>query len=211
MSLILRIFFRLLYHEFAWAYDLISAFVSGGRWKAWVAAAVPLVQGPDVLELGFGPGHLFSNLVKNGFKVVGLDPSRQMARRARKKLARDGQRDPLLVRGEGQALPFACQAFDTVVATFPTAFIFQPAALQDIRRVLKPGGRLAILLSAWITDRSLPARFLAWLFRITGQSLTEQVDETKLLRPFLESGLDPRLYWVETPGSRLMFVIARNI
>ncbi len=209
MSLILKIFFRLLYHEFAWAYDFISALVSGGRWKAWVSEVLPLVQGPDVLELGIGPGHLLLSLEQKGFNVVGLDASRQMVRQAKKKLA---QNNPglCLVRGLGQALPFDDQSFHTVVATFPTGFIFQPAALMDIRRVLRPGGNLVILLSAWITSRSFMSRVLAWLFRITGQSLSEQVDEAKLLRPFLESGFDPRLLWIETPGSRLMFVIAGN-
>ncbi len=208
MSLIFRIFFRLLYHEFAWAYDLISAIVSGGRWNAWVAAAIPLISGPDVLEIGFGPGHLYSSLVNNALKVVGLDASRQMAQHARKKLLRDHQFSPLLVRGQGQALPFPCQAFDTVVATFPTAFIFQPAAHHEVRRVLRHGGSLVILLSAWITERTLWSRFLAWLFRVTGQSLSERVDDEKLLRPFQESGLDARLRWADSAGSRLLFVIA---
>ncbi len=208
MSLILKIFFRLLYHEFAWAYDFIAALVSGGRWAAWVASAIPFVPGPDVLELGFGPGHLFFSLVKNGFKVVGLDASRQMVRQASKKLRRNLQINPMLVRGQGQALPFSCQSFDTVVATFPTGFIFQPATLQDVRRVLRPGGSLVILLSAWIIDRMLPSRFMAWLFRVTGQSLPVRVDEEKILQPMRESGLESHLHWVDAAGSRLLFVIA---
>ncbi len=208
MSLIFRIFFRLLYHQFAWAYDFISAFVSGGRWRTWVVAAIPLIRGPDLLEIGVGPGHLFSSLINNGLSVTGLDESRQMIRQARKKLSGNYQVSPLLIRGQGQTLPFSCQAFDTVVATFPTAFIFQPAALQEIRRVLRPGGNLVILLSAWITDRTLLSRFLAWLFRVTGQSLSDGVNEEKLLQPFWESGLEAHLHWVDSTGSRLLFVIA---
>ncbi len=209
MTLILRIFFRLLYHEFAWAYDFIAALVSGGRWKAWVSAVLPLVTGPDVLELGFGPGHLLISLAKSGFNVAGVDASRQMVRQAKKNFAPDIL-SPGLVRGLGLNLPFSSHSFDTVVSTFPTSFIFQPAVLQEVRRVLRPGGSLVILLSAWITDRSLPSRLLAWLVRVTGQSLSEQVDEAKLLQPFLESGLDLRLHFIETTGSRLMFVIATN-
>ncbi len=207
MTLILRIFFRLLYHEFAWAYDFVAALVSGGRWKAWVSAVLPLVTGPDVLELGFGPGHLLISLARSGFNVAGVDASRQMVRQAKKNFAPDIL-SPGLVRGLGLNLPFSSHSFDTVVSTFPTSFIFQPAVLQEVRRVLRPGGSLVILLSAWITDRSLPSRLLAWLVRITGQSPSIPVDEENLLRPFLDTGLDSCLQWVDTAHSRLLFVVA---
>jgi ubiquinone/menaquinone biosynthesis C-methylase UbiE len=207
MSIILSIFFRLLYHELAWAYDLIASLVSGGRWRAWVNAVIPFVTGPNVLELGIGPGHLLLSLSNRGLNLVGLESSYQMLRQARRTLAQI-EKGPFLVRGLGQSLPFYSQTFHTVVATFPTSFVFQPAALQGIRRVLLPGGSLVVLLSAWITDRSLLGRFLTWLFRITGHSLSFQVNEEELLRPFLQAGLDASLHWVDSPGSRLLFVIA---
>ena len=57
MQTLLRIFFQLLYHPFAWAYDLVAGLVSLGRWKSWVLCGLPLLAG-RVLEIGFGPGHL---------------------------------------------------------------------------------------------------------------------------------------------------------
>ena len=51
----LGFFFHLLYHPFAWAYDLIAWTVSLGRWKDWVESVVPFIKGMRVLELGHGP------------------------------------------------------------------------------------------------------------------------------------------------------------
>lgn len=210
MSLFLRIFFRLLYHDFAFLYDFISAFVSGGRWREWTSSILPLAHGRRVLELGFGPGHLLLKYLLIGISAVGLDDSQQMINLAKTRL-RKKNFSPDLVRGLGQSLPFCAQSFDCVVATFPTGFIFQASALQDIRRILKPGGSLVILLSAWITDRSLFSRFLSWLFRITGQSLSDQVQEETILKPFLDAGLDARLHWAALRDSRLSFVIAVRV
>ncbi len=207
MSFILRIFFRLLYQDFAWAYDLVSATVSGGRWREWTASICSLLQGPDVLELGFGPGHLLLRLTSLGFHATGLDSSRQMVNLARKRAARE-KIVLSLVRGLGQALPFRAESFNCVAATFPTNFIFQMNTLHDVRRILKPGGALVTLLSAWITDRSILGRILAWLFQITGQTLQENMDETQLLKPFSDAGLAARLHWITLKGSRLLVVVA---
>ena len=210
MSLFLRIFFRLLYHEFAWLYDLVSASVSGGRWQAWINSILPLVQDPDILELGSGPGHLLFKFRQNKFHAIGLDSSRQMIALARKKLIRN-EFDPCLVRGSGQALPFCAQSFDFILATFPTEFIFKSSSLLEINRLLRSGGSLIILISAWITSRSLVSRFLAWLFRITGQTLSAQIEEERLLKPFTDTGMHARLHWVNLPDSRLLFVIVTKI
>ena len=58
MRPLLRFFFYLLYHSFAFAYDLVAASVSLGRWKDWVLSVVPFIEGNRVLEIGHGPGHL---------------------------------------------------------------------------------------------------------------------------------------------------------
>ncbi len=54
---LLRFFFSLLYHQFAWTYDLVSATVSLGHWQEWVRASLPYLHG-RTLEIGYGPGHL---------------------------------------------------------------------------------------------------------------------------------------------------------
>ena len=88
MKALLRLFFRLLYHQFAFTYDLVAATVSFNRWKDWVMGVLPFIQGNRVLEIGHGPGHLQRVLRSRGLMAVGLDESAQMGRLAKRNLTR---------------------------------------------------------------------------------------------------------------------------
>jgi ubiquinone/menaquinone biosynthesis C-methylase UbiE len=204
---VMKIFFRLLYHSMSWAYDLVAAFVSRGRWEAWGRESTRLLSGRRVLELGYGPGHLQAHLSTSGFDVFGLDESRQMARRASRRMAQAGQVSRL-ARGTAQHLPFPGQSFDSVVATFPTLFIVDPSTLEEVLRVLKPGGRLVVLMASWITGNSTVERGLRWLFQVTGQAPDEHQDVAAFTAPYLQAGFQAKLRFVNLPGSRLMFIIA---
>jgi ubiquinone/menaquinone biosynthesis C-methylase UbiE len=204
----MRLFFRLLYHPMAWSYDLVAAVVSLGRWKGWVQAALPLLAGPRVLELGFGPGHLQGYLKEAGLAPFGLDESRQMARQASQRLLRQRQ-TPLLARGLAQHLPFPGETFNSVVATFPTLYVIDPQTLAEIRRVLVPGGRLVVLTTAWITGDSRPEHLARWLSNVTGESPPEDVSLSKVVEPYTQAGFQASIRFVEPNGSRLMFVVAK--
>jgi ubiquinone/menaquinone biosynthesis C-methylase UbiE len=204
----LRIFFRLLYHSFAWTYDAVAWIVSLGRWTAWISSAMPFIQGPHVLELGHGPGHLQVDLARQGIFAFGLDESRQMGRQAFFRIKKFTQ--PKLIRSRAENLPFPDATFDTVVATFPTEYIALPATLHEISRVLEPGGRLVILLAAWISGKSLLEKAAAFLFKITGQVPSADTHFQNLLQPFLAAGYLSRLEWIEQHSSRLLLVIAEK-
>jgi ubiquinone/menaquinone biosynthesis C-methylase UbiE len=204
----MRLFFRLLYHSMSWSYDLVATVVSLGRWKDWVKQALPLISGTRVLELGFGPGHMQGYLASAGNIPFGLDESRQMARQARRRLLRQRQ-VPRLARGLAQHLPFASRAFNSVVATFPTLYIVDPQTLAEIRRVLTPGGRLVVLSTAWVTGKSLPERIMSWVFNITGESPSEEINLAKIVAPFTEAGFQASIRFAEPKGSRLMFIVAK--
>lgn len=208
LARLLKWFFHLLYHPFAWSYDLVAGVVSMGRWRRWVMAALEMLEGPRVLELGFGPGHLQVQLHARGLHAVGLDESPQMARQAARRLRRQTF-NPRLARGLAQRLPFASAVFDSVVATFPTQYIVDARTLAEVWRVLRPEGRLVVLFGAWHTGHSLPERLLALLFRLTGESPSAGPgDESAFTASFFQAGFRARVEWVEIPGSRLVFVLA---
>jgi ubiquinone/menaquinone biosynthesis C-methylase UbiE len=163
----IRTFFRLLYHEFAWTYDLVAWLVSFGQWKAWGRAAIPRLRGRRVLELAHGPGYLLVAMNRAGFAPVGLDLSPQMGRIARNRLRRARLGAPL-VRARAQALPFRSGAFASVVSTFPAEFIFDPATLKEMARVMKPVGRAVVAMGVMF-KQGLPARLLKWLYTLTYQ------------------------------------------
>lgn len=153
-----------LYHEFAWSYDSVSRLVSAGQWQAWRAVAVPLVQGEDVLELGFGTGVLMQQLTEQGHVVTGVDASPSMVRITQRRLERH-KLDAAITQATGQALPFADDSFDTIVATFPAPYILMPATLAECARVLRKEQRSRlIVVGLWVALQEARARQLPLIF-----------------------------------------------
>jgi ubiquinone/menaquinone biosynthesis C-methylase UbiE len=167
MRSILRTTYSLLYHSFAWSYDSVAALVSLGHWRQWIRCSLPYLSG-RVLELGFGPGHLQVDLAAQGLSAFGLDESPQMAVQAQRRLLKKSLH-PALTRGYAQHLPFRSAAFNCVVATFPSNYIYEEPTLHEIQRVLAPGGSLVIVPMAWITA-GLLGRAMAWLMRQVGET-----------------------------------------
>lgn len=169
LSATLRLFFKLLYHQFSWSYNFVAAVVSGGRWIGWVHSVLPYLQGPCVLELGHGPGHLLLAMQRKGLKPVGLDESHWMSLLVVKGVSSFGF-NLLVVNGYAQFMPFPNRHFNQIVSTFPSEFILDPRTLSEAYRVLALEGELIILPSAWITGKGWYDRLAAWLFHATGQA-----------------------------------------
>jgi ubiquinone/menaquinone biosynthesis C-methylase UbiE len=191
--------FHLLYTRFAWAYDAVSQVVSLGRWQSWGKASLPFVKGPRVLELGHGPGHLLAAMADGDWQTIGIDLSPQMSRLAQLRMEKEGLAT-LLVRGQGQSLPFEAGTFDTVVAAFPAPYIMEPDTMAAIRRVLRPGGRLVVVPEAELTGSDPVVRALEWLFAITGQ-------RSKAGHHRSNSGND----WPEVLGGHGFYAIVHNV
>ena len=230
MKTLLRLFFRLLYHEFAITYDLVAATVSFDRWKDWVMSVLPFIQGKRILEIGHGPGHLQQALLSQGMVAVGIDASPQMGHLAQRNLRKrassaapnGSSHSPVspsaytqinLTRGLAQHLPFPNETFNTVVATFPAEYIFDPTTLIEARRVLVQDGRFVILPGATITGRSGIDRLLAWIFQVTGETppnLSEILHE-RSKEPFAKAGFQVEVHEVTIRSSLVFIMLATKI
>ena len=208
--------FRLLYHELAWTYDIVSWLVSLGHWQEWGRASIPFITGTRVLELAHGPGHLQQALHVAGYQSHGIDLSPQMSRLAHQRL-RKGNHPRNLNRGEAQYLPFQSSSFDTVVATFPTDFIVDPMTLESARRVLDPNGKLVIVVQGRLLGRGPIYRLIEWLFEITGQrgepgrDLKDSDIWMEVDKRLEEAGFKMELKIIRHEDSEVTIVIAEKV
>lgn len=204
MRRFMRFFYFLLYHPLAFTYDLVAWAVSFGKWKDWVLSIFPHLEGTRILELGHGPGHLQRFLLDRGLSPVALDESTQMGKIAKHRL--DGKHK--IARGLAQSLPFPVDSFDTVVSTFPSEYIFDAKTLAEVRRVLKPGGKLVVLPAAFPSNR-----FLKWLYTVTGETpedLSEAL-KARLAEPFHKAGFrEVQVNVIDHKASMLTLLTGRN-
>jgi ubiquinone/menaquinone biosynthesis C-methylase UbiE len=160
------------------------------RWAAYVERSLallrPHVEGAElgvVLDLGCGTGSLLLRLAAWRAYVaryVGVDASPEMLAVARTKLIGGAA----LTAGDVAALPLAEGRFDTVISASSLHDWPDPRrALDEARRVLRPGGRL--LLLDWCGDGLTMKAFDGWM-RLTGKSYQRMYDSAEA-RQMLES------------------------
>lgn len=133
-------------------YDLLNHLLSLGidrRWRARAIRELQLEDGARVLDLCTGTADLAIAAVSGAHpasRVVGVDFAAEMLRLGQKKLATRGETRVHLVRGDAMRIPLSDASVDAVTIGFGIRNVQQPAvAARDIVRVLRPGGRLAIL------------------------------------------------------------------
>lgn len=123
----------------------LGAFIYAQERRAVASLSSP-AGGQYVLEVGVGTGRFGRGFVAQRARV-GLEPSLGMLRQVRSSQADDWA----LVRGLAEALPFPEGVFDVVLCVTTLEFLPAPRlALDEMYRVLRPGGRLIIgVLNAW--------------------------------------------------------------
>jgi len=136
-------------------YDLLNHLLSGQMDKWWRAKAArelrPILRSADsvVLDLCCGTGDLaFALARKAEARIIGADFSHSMLVRARAKgaVGGNGARAVKFSEADALRLPFADRTFDVVTTAFGFRNLAKyEAGLQEMMRVLKPGGMLAIL------------------------------------------------------------------
>lgn len=132
-------------------YDLLNHLLSGNidkRWRRLVARIVyqALPPGGQILDVACGTGDLSLTLAGSGdADVVGLDFCRPMLDIAATKSLKRGAKIPF-IEGDALALPFRESSFDAVTIAFGLRNLASvESGLSELLRVLRPGGKLAIL------------------------------------------------------------------
>ena len=110
-----------------------------------------LGRGDTVLDVACGPGNFsreFARAVGDPGLVVGIDASRTMLERGGAELARSRVGNLALIRGDAAKLPFRARSFDAACCFAALHLFADPfAALDEVVRVLRPGGRIALMTS----------------------------------------------------------------
>jgi ubiquinone/menaquinone biosynthesis C-methylase UbiE len=207
----IRLGFHLLYYQMAWTYDFIAWLVSFGQWAAWRRLALQFLQPGPTLELAFGTGGLFVDLMEGGYRPIGIDLSPYMARLASRRLRAKGLAIPLN-QAKAQALPFPSGHFANVIATFPTNYMFDPATLAEIRRVLKPvqnggTGQLIIVVQGHLRGPWPLRSVIDWLYQITGQ---QDFPDVKPIHVFAQHHFDAHWENIEVEGASARLLVARK-
>lgn len=139
-----------MFDRIARRYDLLNRVLSFGndqRWRRAVVRSLDAKAGRRILDLATGTADLAILLARAGADVVGVDPSRAMLDVGQAKVERGGLASQVsLLEGIGEAIPCADASFDGVCIAFGIRNVpDRAAALREMRRVVRPGGRLAVL------------------------------------------------------------------
>jgi demethylmenaquinone methyltransferase / 2-methoxy-6-polyprenyl-1,4-benzoquinol methylase len=149
---------RRMFDRIAPVYDAMNRTMTAGldrRWRRLTAEAA-VRPGDDVLDACCGTGDLAIAASRAGGNVTGLDFSPAMLARARRKA-------PGLewIEGDLLALPFADASFDSATVGFGVRNVEDlGGAIEELRRVLRPGGRLGVL------EITRPRGLLAPFYRV---------------------------------------------
>lgn len=140
-----------MFNNIAGKYDFLNHFLSLGIDKGWrkkAIAEIAKVQPKTILDVATGTGDLAIAASKlNPEKIIGIDIAAQMLDVGRQKLKEKGLTELISMQvGDSEALPFADNSFDAITCAYGVRnFEHLEAGLKEMCRVLRPGGKLAIL------------------------------------------------------------------
>ena len=162
-----RRFVRTIFATIADRYDFITVILSYGQDRRWKHRLIDLAaprEAARALDLATGTGDIAFALAARGARVVGLDITARMIELARAKPVRAQGSRPTFLVGDMLALPFPSASFDIVTTGYGLRNVPNlTTAIQEIERVLSPGGQLLSLDFNRPANRIVRAAYLAYL------------------------------------------------
>lgn len=141
----------MMFNNIARKYDFLNHFLSMGIDKLWRKRAIKLLrtlQPKRILDIATGTGDFaIANLKLNPDKVVGIDISTEMLAVGREKIAKKNLQDKIeLFEGDSENIQFEDSSFDAITCAFGVRnFENLEKGLQEMNRVVRPGGKVVIL------------------------------------------------------------------
>ena len=143
----------------------------------WGLKLVDVQDGWTMLDVGCGGGFTIRRLLKRSkdAQVYGIDISEESVAKAKKVNAEVLDKQVFITQGSAEKLPYEDKKFDLVTAV-ETVYFWPnlPDCLQEVRRVLKPGGKFAILVEVVDSDSK-------WTSVVEGMTAYSPEDLKKLL------------------------------
>lgn len=188
---------RTMFDTIAPRYDLVNRLMTFGldrRWRRMAVNALSVAPGSLVLDLACGTGDLCRDLDHAGIRAVGADSSLGMLAHSRT--------DSPLLQGDGLALPIRDDYLDGAISGFALRnFVALEPVFKELSRVLRPGGRIALL------DVSVPKNAL--LREAHGLYFNNVVPRVgALLSDRAAYGYLPRSVAYLPPGERIVDMLA---
>lgn len=203
-------------------YDLMNDLMSGGLhrlWKRFALSRVGARPGMKVLDIAGGTGDLARSMADSvgpSGQVWLTDINESMLRVGRDRMLDDGLVLPTVVC-DAEALPFESGYFDRVTVAFGLRnMTHKDAALAEMARVLKPGGKLMVLEFSKVNDKLAPAydwysfNVLPWLgrqvakdedsYRYLAESIRMHPDQETLKSMMTQAGFSRVQYFNLTAG-----------
>ncbi|MEO5783214.1 MAG: bifunctional demethylmenaquinone methyltransferase/2-methoxy-6-polyprenyl-1,4-benzoquinol methylase UbiE, partial [Ginsengibacter sp.] len=141
-----------MFDKIAFRYDFLNHFLSAGIDVGWRKKAIKQLRSLDpklVLDVATGTGDMaiLANKLLTAQKIVGIDISEGMLEIGKKKIEKLGLQQKIeLLKGDSETILFDDNSFDAVTVAFGVRnFQDLELGLSEIKRVLKPGGKLVVL------------------------------------------------------------------